>query len=197
MKYWMGILLFGLHISVSAQEYRDVKSWLDDMDINSALEQPNNMREFNTHDILQPIMPSLTLRKTDNSIFKTNALDFKLSNNFINRNHWKPTNKLLIEGSRLNYKNIMFSPKNLTGIDLKTEYKLTNKLSFNLYGYYIANDYKNPTLIYSALYRSEIGASLSYNITKNVKIKTGMQYQYNVLTRRWGYMYLTGIAFSF
>lgn len=207
MRYWLSILLGSLCISVPAQEYRDAKSWLNDM-VNSEFVPSGDLIEY--HPILDDLISSISRQEMYKSEFKIESSQFQFSYKpthitkwdkgyyqpYNMKSLWKPTKKLFIEGE--NFTNsTMFCPKNLIGTDLKVEYKLTDKLSLNLHGYYIANDYKNPTLTPSTLYKSEFGGNLSYNITKNLKIKTGMQYQYNVLSRHWEYMYLTGIAFSF
>lgn len=209
MKYWAGILFSIIHVSVSAQEYRDVKSWFNDVTMNSELKLSDDLREYDY--VYKTLIPSSTLKGRYKLTLKTEPFQYEVSDKFINmlrwsktfylrpgniNSGWKPTNKLFIEGGNYRY-NTVFCPENFIGMNLKAGYKLTNKLSINIYGCYIANDYKNPTPVLSTLYRSEVGANLSYNITKNLKIKTGMQYQYNILSGHWEHMYLTGIAFSF
>lgn len=204
----MSILFFGLHISVFAQEYRDAKSWLNEM-VNSELELSGGLRNYES--IYESLTPFISLQKTHKPEFRIEPFQFNTSakliyttnkwdNNYYQFNNmksfWKPTRKLLMEGGNFTNSTV-FCPKNLIGTNLKIEYKLTKKLSLDIHGYYIANDYKNPTLTPSTLHRSELRGNLSYNITKNLKIKTGMQYQFNVLSQQWEYVYLTGISFSF
>lgn len=196
MKYWMSILAFGLHVSASAQEYRDTKSWLNDM-VNSEFMLPDDLRGYES--IYENFIPSISLQETHRPEFKVEPFQFRFSEKLIctskwdkdyfqfnnMKSLWKPTKKLLMEGENFT-KNTMFCPKNLIGTNLKIEYKQTNRISLNLHGYYMANDYKNPNLSLSTLYRFEIGGNLSYNITQNLKIKPFPFKAYAYGTKRTG-----------
>lgn len=195
-------LLLFLSIAMQAQVERDARSWLSDMDSQIDIDPSINLRkdEF-SNGILQPSILSLSFQRKLEPLYNSEQFQFQKSlklSKTMEQTIWKPNNKLSIRGENVRFQNTsVFTPKNITGINIKASYKITNRLSANIYGYYIANDYKNPTIMQSTLYRSEIGTNLSYNITKNLKIRAGMQYQYNTITRRWEYMFCTGIALAF
>lgn len=201
-RIFISLLLF-LPMVMQAQVERDARSWLSDMDMPQIDKEPSiNLRNYEySNGILQPSIPSLSFQDKLEPLFNFEQLQLKKPYRLfksVEQTIWKPNNKLSIEGENIRFQNTSaFTPKNLTGINTKASYKITNRLSANIYGYYIANDYKSPTIIQSTLFRSEIGTDLSYNITKNLKIRAGMQYQYNAITRRWEYMFCTGIALLF
>lgn len=201
-RIFISLLLF-LPMVMQAQVERDARSWLSDMDMPQIEKEPSmNLRNYEySNRILQPSIPSLSFQDKFEPLFNSKQLQLKKPYKLFKSMEqaiWKPNNKLSIEGENIRFQNTSaFTPRNLTGINTKASYNITNRLSANIYGYYIANDYKNLTIMQSTLFRSEIGTDLSYNITKNLKIKTGMQYQYNTITRRWEYMFRTGIALLF
>ncbi len=202
MKNRIIIFLVFFPMVIEAQIGRDVKSWLADIDIGQSNEKPSiSTHQYESlNDFLQPSKPLLSLSEKYMPIFNYEQLLIKRSYKLlkpINSSIWEPSNKLSFERKSIEYQNLPFSPQNLSVIDLRANYKITNTLSLNGYGSYMANDYKNPTIMQSTLYRSEIGTNLSYSITKSLKIKAGMQYQYNTATRRWEYMFCTGIALDF
>lgn len=196
-------LLLFLPIAMQAQVERDARSWLSDMDMPQIDKEPSmNLRNYEYFNgILQPSISPLSFQDKLKPLFNSEQLQLKKPYKLfksVEQTIWKPNNKLSIEVENIRFQNIsVFTPKNLTGINTKASYNITNRLSANIYGYYIANDYKSLTIMQSTLFRTEIGTDLSYNITKNLKIKTGMQYQYNTITRRWEYMFRTGIALLF
>lgn len=165
MKYWTGILFSLLHISVFAQEYRDAKSWINDI-VNSELKPSGDLMEYEYS--YASLVPPV----------------------------WKPMDKWVIEGGNFRSKTAFYL-KNHIQMDFKAEYKLTDRLSINLSDYHSVNDYRNQTITPAMLYKYETETNLSYNITRNFKIKTGMQYVYNIAIGQWEYMYLTGFTFTF
>lgn len=201
-RIFISLLLF-LPMVMQAQVERDARSWLSDMDMPQIDKEPSmNLRNYEySNRILQPSIPSLSLQDKLEPLFNSEQLQLKKTYKLfksVEQTIWKPSNKLSIGGENIRFQNTsVFTPKNLTGINTKASYNITNRLSANIYGYYIANDYKSPTIMQSTLFSSEIGTDLSYNITKNLKIRAGMQYQYNTITRRWEYMFCTGIALLF
>lgn len=196
-------LILFLPMVMKAQVERDARSWLSDMDMPQINRETSmNFRNYEySNRILQPSIPSLSFQDKFEPLFNSKQLQLKKPYKLfksVEQTIWKPNNKLSIGGENIRFQNTsVFTPKNLTGINTKASYNITNRLSVNIYGYYIVNDYMNPTIMQSTLFRSEIGTDLSYNITKNLKIRAGMQYQYNTITRRWEYMFCTGIALLF
>lgn len=195
-------LLLFLSIAMQAQVERDARSWLSDMDSQIDIDPSINLRKDEySNGILQASILSLSFQKKLEPLYNSEQFQFQKSlklSKTMEQTIWKPNNKLSIGGENIRFKNTsVFTPNNLTGINTRASYNITNRLSANIYGYYIVNDYMNPTIMQSTLFRSEIGTDLSYNITKNLKIRAGMQYQYNTITRRWEYMFCTGIALLF
>lgn len=195
MKHLIGIRLFALPISLVAQEHKNINYWLDNMVLPSAETPAMQLKSYGLNDRLLTPSP-IHIEKQLVDFPKLKPLSYT---NFLQQyDIWKPTKNILLENNRFksNYP-LTFSAKDIKNVDLRINYQLTNRLSVELSGYYIADRYKNPTILGGQLYQSEIAANLSYSITKNLKIKTGMQYVYNLATRRWEYIYMTGIAFNF
>ena len=42
-----------------------------------------------------------------------------------------------------------------------------------------------------------IGTGFSYNINRKLQLKTGIEYQYNIIYKRWEWVWNSGIRFSF
>ena len=205
MRTWLIILFFLSHISVVAQEYVeiDVKSLLDDMGMQpeqSFIISENHLGIFNDPMVLFPpdkiqgmkIPHFARLKNPIENTFWTISPYSQLHNST-----WEPTKRLsVVKSSLINQRN-MIVPLNVTKFDLKMKYKLTDKIFISLYGSHIINNYNNISMHPLTPFKSEVGANLSYSITKNLKIKAGMQYQYNMMTRGWECMYQAGIAYLF
>jgi len=209
MKYLIGLLFLVSYIPLFSQEYRDIKSWLDKIDISTQSDLSNE-----TKPVYEIILPRLSrpLFEEYTPVTESGLMKFYDSDKFVRNISGKaglhkfrdqvsfitnPAKRLTIQGINLSSKSKINIPENLVGKDVKIEYKLSDKISLNVSGYYILNNYKNPVILQSILFKSEIGTNLSFKITKNLTIKTGMQYQHNLLTKNWEYMYMTGLVFTF
>lgn len=193
-----GILLFVFFIislAVSSQEYRDVSYWLDGIDLPSDNVSPIYLKNYEAESF--PV--TLSSLSFDNKLIDIPQIKpLSYTNFFKQHDNWKPLKNLSFENKRNNYyQHPMPQLRNTRNIDLRLNYKLSNRLSVEFSGYYISNNQKSFTITKNQLYQSEIAANLSYNLTKNLKIRTGMQYAYNVATGRWEYMYMTGIVLNF
>lgn len=205
MRTWLIILSFLSHLTVVAQEYVeiDVKSLLDGMGMQP--EQSFTISEkylgiFNDPMVLFPPdkiqgmkIPHFTgLKNPIENTFWTISPYSHLHNST-----WKPIRRLSIMKSSLINQRNMVVPLNVTKLDLKIEYKLTDKIFISLYGSHIINGNNNTSMYSLTPFKSEICTNLSYSITRNLKLKAGIQYQYNMMTRSWECMYQTGITYLF
>lgn len=77
--------------------------------------------------------------------------------------------------------------------DVYASYRLANKLSFYLSTHYISDRYRTPR----SLYTRGIGSGVSYQFSDKIQLKSGISYQYNTVFRKWEWMYLMGVIFSF
>lgn len=178
--------------AASAQEYNEVGFWLEKIGPSSNEFQSPNIEKFMPdHDLSQfSLDMNFENKLLELPIFKpyTNTILFDKS--FI----WKPIEGITLENKRYNYMDVGKSfPNGTKDLDIEMNYKLNRKLSLEFSGYYK----KYPVMSPAGFYQSEIQTNLSYNIAKNIKIKTGMQYGYNPLTKRWENMYMAGIIIDF
>lgn len=83
-------------------------------------------------------------------------------------------------------------------LEQKTDLKfdITEKLGYHIYGGYSISRSKSPILPGSVnpLY---IGSGFSYSINERVQIKTGINRQFNVITKRWEWLWETSVGVSF
>lgn len=193
MQYWLHIMIcFVISAAASAQEYNEVSFWLEKIDPASHEFQSLNIERFMPDNYLSQFYPDMNfenkLQELPTLKPYTNTILFDKS--FIRR----PAERITWENKRYSYMDLGKSyPKGTKNLDIEMNYKLNSKLSLDFTGYYK----KYPTISPAGLYQSEIQTNLSYYIAKNIKIKTGMQYGYNPITKRWENMYMAGIAIDF
>lgn len=174
-----------------AQDYKDVSYWLGEIDPSSSEKPSMKISDYELRDI-QPATYSFSLKDKPSDFSGIKPLSYSDQ-----LNTWLLTKNIRFENINFDYyKPSKLSFRNPKNIDLRINYKLMNQLSLELSGCYIADKYRNPKISDNLLYRSEIATNLSYSITKNLKIKSGMQYMYNPVTGRWEYVYMTGIVFN-
>ena len=123
---------------------------------------------------------------------KSSTIFSKPSTNIYNILHkpsistFAPTYSLL----RINKNLILHSKSNFAEssnnfhIQTLVEYKFSKKWSLNIYGTQNLNTQKHRGLP-SEVERTQLGSNIILKINKNWKIKTGMQYQYNAIRKRW------------
>lgn len=73
---------------------------------------------------------------------------------------------------------------------------IDKKLHFNIYGNYTL-DKKRSVVLPATSIPYEVGAGLSYNISKHLTIKSQTNYQYNLIHRKWEWFFGAGITFTF
>lgn len=203
IKYFLSILsIFLLPMSLLGQEWskqdslrlRQLLESDQEIHINrQVLEQTeqriNNSKPFVDFD------PTLPVVKYSLTFPQRHISTHNLFNN--------PTATFLPNYSRLkiNDRIILQSKSNftqgITHFHIRTEiqYKLSSKWALNMYG-----SHNLDTRIYRGL-PSEIepttfGGNISYQINKNWKINTGLQYQYNSIRRRWEWVPQSSISYS-
>ncbi len=139
---------------------------------------------------LQLYQPAFFARKYSISTFKVNELII-----------WQDplsmkiplfSNKRLFINSRLDTGDSRVLIKRHTD----THFGLNNHLNYHIYGGYSID--KNRTVILPTTpTRYYIGTGFSYNINKKLQLKTGIEYQYNIIYKRWEWVWNSGIRFSF
>lgn len=75
------------------------------------------------------------------------------------------------------------------------EYKFSQKWSLNIYGSQNLNTRKYRGLP-SEVEPTQLGGNVVLKINKNWKIKTGMQYQYNALRKRWEWIPQVSVSYE-
>jgi hypothetical protein len=180
--------------AVFAQEFNDVNFWLEKTVPSSTEFQSPKIERFMPKNDLAQFSLDLNLnydnRLLEFSTFKPHTSTVLFDKSF----NWKPIEWIAWDNKRYGYVDFVNSyRKGSKDLDIEMNYKLNRKLSLDFFGTYT----KYPTISPAGFYQSEIGTNLSYNIAKNIKIKTGMHYGYNPLTKRWENMYMAGIVIDF
>ena len=100
-------------------------------------------------------------------------------------------NKKLILHSKSNFAE---SPNNCQ-IQTLIDYKFSKKWSLNIYGTQNLDTRKHRGLP-SEVEPTQLGSNIVLRINKNWKIKTGMQYQYNALRKRWEWIPQVSVSYE-
>ena len=77
-----------------------------------------------------------------------------------------------------------------------THVGLTNRLEYHIYSGYTI-DKKRTVVLPTTATQYYIGTGFSYNINRKLQLKTGIEYQYNIIYKRWEWVWNSGIRFSF
>lgn len=206
MKYLLSVsILLTIRISAIAQEHKDARDWLSEIEeppierITPTLRDYNHLKDLSSPSIYAPkpyepgfdLKPLKPLKLSIPSLYLYNDLK-SIKYSVLN-----PASNLTIKGNVWNNNSFGVGSMNFMSRYINIEYKYTPKLSLNLHGNYISTKYQSAVLVPVTPFQYEIGANLSYNINKNLKLKSGMQYMYNAVTGRWEYVFMTGIALDF
>lgn len=147
-------------------------------------------KPFTDFDLTLPtIKPSTIFSKPS---INTNNIPCKPSaSTFLPTYFWLRINKNLILHSKSN-----FSEKT-TNFHIQTliEYKFSKKWSLNIYGTQNLDTRKHRGLP-SEVEPTQLGSDIVLRINKNWKIKTGMQYQYNTLRKRWEWIPQASVSYE-
>lgn len=108
-----------------------------------------------------------------------------------------PTYSLL----RINKNLLLYSKSNFAEssnnfhIQTLIDYKFSKKWSLNIYGTQNLDTRKHRGLP-SEVEPTQLGSNIVLKINKNWKIKTGMQYQYNALRKRWEWIPQVSVSYE-
>lgn len=89
-----------------------------------------------------------------------------------------------------------FFNKRVVSGNIGMRYQLKGKISLYLSGNYYTYVYKSPMLPLSAS-NKEIEAGLSYQLTDQLQLRTGMQYRFNIIKKQWEWVATSGVTFFF
>lgn len=203
IKYYLCILyIFLLPMSLSGQEWgkqdslrlrqmleSDQEIYINKQVLEQTEQRINYFKPFVDFD------PTLPVLKSPLSFPKRHISTHNLFNN--------PTATFLPNYSRLKIhdKIILQSKSNftqgITHFHIRTEiqYKLSSKWALNMYGSQNL-DTRRYRGLPSEIEPITFGGNISYQINKNWKINTGLQYQHNAIRRRWEWVPQSSISYS-
>lgn len=203
IKYYLCILyIFLLPMSLSGQEWgkqdslrlrqmleSDQEIYINKQVLEQTEQRINYFKPFVDFD------PTLPVLKSPLSFPKRHISTHNLFNN--------PTATFLPNYSRLKINNriILQSKSNftqgITHFHIRTEiqYKLSSKWALNMYGSQNL-DTRRYRGLPSEIEPITFGGNISYQINKNWKINTGLQYQHNAIRRRWEWVPQSSISYS-
>ena len=134
--------------------------------------------------------PNVFTGKYHISTFKVNELNIRQDSLFMNVHMLG--NKQLFVKSQLDIGDPRVSIKRKTDI----QFKFTDHLAYRVYGGYTID--KNRTVILPTTATPYyVGTGFSYSLNKKLQLKTGIEYQYNVVYKRWEWVWNSGIRFNF
>lgn len=202
-KYQLMILCLSLlPLSVAGQEWSKQDSLRLQQMLDSKQEIKINRKLIENAE--QNIFPKKSFMDFDLTLptIKNSAIFSKPSINTYNILHksastFLPTyslmriNKNLILHSKSNFAE---NPNNFH-IQTLIEYKFSKKWSLNIYGTQNLDTRKHRGLP-SEVEPIQLGSNIVLKINKNWKIKTGMQYQYNALRKRWEWIPQVSVSYE-
>ncbi|EXZ04932.1 hypothetical protein M072_2660 [Bacteroides fragilis str. DS-208] len=134
--------------------------------------------------------PNVFTGKYHISTFKVNELNIRQDSLFMNVHMLG--NKQLFVKSQLDIGDPRILIKRKTDI----QFKFTDHLVYRVYGGYTID--KNRTVILPTTATPYyVGTDFSYSLNKKLQLKTGIEYQYNVVYKRWEWVWNSGIRFNF
>lgn len=111
--------------------------------------------------------------------------------------YYKKDEYIKIKGFRICSSNTyMENPYSSVERNTNISIPIGKKLHFNIYGNYTL-DRKCSVVLPANSIPYEVGAGLSYKISKHLTIKSQANYQYNLIQRKWEWFFGTGITFTF
>ena len=147
-------------------------------------------KPFTDFDLTLPTIKSSTIFSkpsinTNNILYRPPASTFLPTYSFLK------INKNLILHSKSNFAE---NPNNFH-IQTLIDYKFSKKWSLNIYGTQNLDTRKHRGLP-SEVEPTQLGSNIVLRINKNWKIKTGMQYQYNALRKRWEWIPQVSVSYE-
>ncbi len=134
--------------------------------------------------------PNVFTGKYHISTFKVNESNIRQDSLFMNVHMLG--NKQLFVKSQLD----IGDPRVLIKRKTDIQFKFTDHLAYRVYGGYTID--KNRTVILPTTATPYyVGTGFSYSPNKKLQLKTGIEYQYNVVYKRWEWVWNSGIRFNF
>lgn len=78
----------------------------------------------------------------------------------------------------------------------EVRYQLKGNFSLFMSGSYYTDRYKSPILPLSVS-NKELEVGLSYMLTKRLRLKTGVQYRFNIIKKQWEWVSVSGVTYFF
>ena len=135
-------------------------------------------------------MPASSMIFSKPSI-RTYQTFLKPGSTFLPTYSWLRINKNLVLHSKSNFA----ENSSCFHIQSQIEYNLSPKWSLNIYGVQNLDTRKHRGLP-SEVEPTQLGSNVVLKINKNWKIKTGVQYQYNVLRKRWEWIPQISVSYE-
>ena len=164
-------------------------------ELDRVFSSPRRLFKFQSRSAILPIKDFLFYRpnvfsKYHISTFKVNELNIWRDSLFMKV--YMLGNKQLFIKSQLDTGDPRVLIKRKTDI----QFKFTDHLAYRVYGGYTID--KNRTVILPTTATPYyVGTGFSYSLNKKLQLKTGVEYQYNVVYKRWEWVWNSGIRFSF
>lgn len=164
-------------------------------ELDRVFSSPRRLFKFQSCSAILPIKDFLFYRpnvfsKYHISTFKVNELNIWQDSLFMKV--YMLGNKQLFIKSQLDTGDPRVLIKRKTDI----QFKFTDHLAYRVYGGYTID--KNRTVILPTTATPYyVGTGFSYSLNKKLQLKTGVEYQYNVVYKRWEWVWNSGIRFSF
>lgn len=147
-------------------------------------------KPFTDFDLTLPTIKS-TIIFSKPSINTNNILNKPSGSTFLPTYSFLKINKNIILHSKSNFAE---SPNNFQ-IQTLIDYKFSKKWSLNIYGTQNLDTRKHRGLP-SEVEPTQLGSNIVLRINKNWKIKTGMQYQYNAIRKRWEWIPQVSVSYE-
>ena len=164
-------------------------------ELDRVFSSPRRLFKFQSRSAILPIKDFLFYRtyvfcKYHISTFKFNELNIWQDSLFMKV--YMLGNKQLFIKSQLDTGDSRVLIKRKTDI----QFKFTDHLAYRVYGGYTID--KNRTVILPTTATPYyVGTGFSYSLNKKLQLKTGIEYQYNVVYKRWEWVWNSGIRFNF
>ncbi|WP_220576023.1 DUF4858 domain-containing protein [Bacteroides sp. FSHCM14E1] len=164
-------------------------------ELDRVFSSPRRLFKFQSRSAILPIKDFLFYRpnvfsKYHISTFKVNELNIWQDSLFMKV--YMLGNKQLFIKSQLDTGDPRVLIKRKTDI----QFKFTDHLAYRVYGGYTID--KNRTVILPTTATPYyVGTGFSYSLNKKLQLKTGVEYQYNVVYKRWEWVWNSSIRFSF
>lgn len=139
--------------------------------------------------------PTLPTLKSSTIFSKPSIHTYKMfpkpGSTFLPTYSWLRINKNLI----LHSKSDFAENSNHFHIQSQMEYKLSSRWSLDIYGSQNL-DTRRYRGLPSEVEPTKLGSNVVFKINKNWKIKTGMQYQYNAIRKRWEWIPQVSVSYE-